>query len=82
MLKIKDINNPTDNEIKELVDSFDEEQCCKYCKYNSDCVYGVRCYGDSPVFPPCADSSYLEMFDYDVYANELEQAELVEKVED
>jgi hypothetical protein len=82
MLKIKDINNPTDKEIKEIVNSFDEEQCCKYCKYNSDCAQCVVSYGNGPVFSPCADSSYLEMFDYDVYANELEQAGLVEKIEE
>jgi hypothetical protein len=73
MLKIKDIKNPTDKELEIIIKEVqnDEIKMCNYCKYNNDCIGCVTCYGNEPVFPPCADIEYKELFDYDQYIEEV-----------
>lgn len=51
----------------------DNEELCKYCRYESDCPRGVSRYGDGPVYPPCAECEPIAYIDYAKVLDEIEQ---------
>ena len=63
------------HEKKNDIDSIDDETRCKYCRYNSDCPKGVRCYGGEPFFPYCAEHEPETWFDEESYLEDLEESE-------
>ena len=46
--------------IENLVEDLEGDERCKICLFNGDCVGGVKCYGGTPSYPPCADSDFIE----------------------
>lgn len=57
------------------VDSLDDDTRCKYCTYESDCPKGVRCYGEEPFFPYCAEHESEDWFDEEEYLKDFEESE-------
>lgn len=61
---------------KEIVDNwlFDgSETCCEFCCYRDNCCHGVRCYGDVPFYPYCAENDDTDNIDYDEVLDYLEE---------
>ena len=58
--------------VKEMMDSLDAEELCKYCSYNSDCDGDVRGGPNNPIYPPCADGLDEDYFDLEAYLSDME----------
>ena len=72
-------------EIKEIeqfiANLTDGDDACKYCIHQDECPRGVKYYGGSPIYPPCADSYAKEYIDYDLVGEYLEELEELEEEE-
>lgn len=44
------------------------DEMCQYCIYCSNCP-GMTCVGE-PIYPPCANIEYQELFDFDKYLDD------------
>lgn len=58
--------------VKEIMDSLNTEELCKYCGYRSDCSGGVHGGPDGPIYPPCSDGLDEDDFDLDAYLADME----------
>lgn len=64
--------------IKEIIDSLDAEELCRYCLHGSDCSKGVTGGPNGPIFPPCASAGLTEDdFDIDLYLEDVEESDEV-----
>lgn len=61
-------------DIREIIDSLDSEELCRYCVHHEYCDDEVKCYGGEPIFPPCADGLSEDNFDMDLYLQDMEEA--------
>ncbi len=60
--------------IKEIIDSLDGEELCRYCVYSTDCSKGVTGGPNGPIYPPCASGGLTEDdFDMDLYLQDMEK---------
>lgn len=60
---------------REIIDSLDGEDLCKYCSYSSDCDGGVIGGPNGPIYPPCADGLDEDDFDLEAYLADMEDAD-------
>lgn len=58
--------------VREIIDSIDCDELCKYCAYSSDCNGSVKCGPNGPIFPPCSDGLDEDDFDLESYLADLE----------
>lgn len=59
--------------VREIIDSLDGDELCRYCQHSPQCDRGVRPSGNGePIFPPCADGLDERDFDLDAYLADLE----------
>lgn len=60
----------TENEKNMLKDIFENspDEFCNYCKYSDEC-HGITCYGNGPVYPPCADEEWYVLVDLELTYN-------------
>ena len=67
-----------DEELKaklERIIKDDSDKTCNFCKFESDCPKGVRCYGGEPSFPPCSDGDMDYYVDWDSVKEYEEESE-------
>lgn len=57
---------------REIIDSIDTEELCKYCSYASECTGGVTGGPNGPIYPPCYDGLDEDDFDLDSYLEDKE----------
>lgn len=58
--------------VREIIDSLECDELCKYCTYSSDCNGGVKGSPNGPIFPPCSDGLGEDDFDLESYLSDLE----------
>ncbi len=59
--------------VREIIDSLDGEELCKYCSYSPDCSGGVHGSPNGPIFPPCSDGLDEGDFDLEAYLADSEE---------
>lgn len=62
-------------DVREIMDSLDEDEFCKYCRHRSDCSGGVHGGPDGPIYPLCADGLDEDDFDLEAYLADMEDAD-------
>ena len=61
--------------IKEIIESLDDEELCRYCVYSSNCPRGVAGSPNGPIYPPCADGLSEGDFDMERYLQDMEESD-------
>lgn len=59
-------------DVREIIESLDGDELCKYCKYNDECEGDVRGGSDGPIYPPCFDGLDEDDFDLEAYLADME----------
>lgn len=55
--------------IENIIEKLDEDEKCEFCQYGGMCTKKVTSSGNGPEFPPCWDTDYINMFDYELYCD-------------
>lgn len=63
--------------VREIIDSLDRDELCKYCKFQSEgCDGGVKGSPSGPIYPPCCEGLDEEDFDLELYLKDVEDGEI------
>lgn len=73
----KTVNKSIENIIGNLID----DEHCTYCIWSYICPKGMKSDGGgNPIYPPCCDDEYINMFDVDLYYEEVVEMFEIEKI--
>jgi hypothetical protein len=61
-----------EDKINKWIEEHNCEDYCEYCINSSVCDGRIVCYGDQPIFPPCAEMDILELLDTDALLKDIE----------
>lgn len=63
--------------IREIIDSLDGDELCKYCRFgNEGCEGGVKRSPSGPIYPPCCEGLDENDFDLESYLQDVEDGEI------
>lgn len=59
-------------DVREIIESLDGDELCKYCQNRSECPGGVTGGPNGPIYPPCSNGLYEGDFDLEGYLADME----------
>lgn len=63
--------------VREIIDSLDGDELCKYCRYGKEgCEGGVKGSPNGPIYPPCCEGLDEDDFDLESYLQDVEDGEI------